>query len=128
MPDAPLHTLQLAVKQEIFRPIFLNFPFLDHLPIPSRKHARGLVKTFRDQLCQTVRDGHKACSHDNSVDALATRMIRARETGRWSEQQFRDNMISVFLAGHENPQLLLTSMMYLLGKDEVRAINPSLLI
>lgn len=128
MHDAPLHILQLAVKREIFKPIFLNFPFLDHLPIPSRKRARRLVKTFTDELCQTVCDGHRARSHDYPVDALATRMITARETGKWSEQQFRHNMISVFLAGHENPQLHLTSLMYLLGKDEVRVNNPTLLV
>ena len=128
MPDAPLHTLQLSVKREIFSPIFLNFPFLDHLPIPSRKRARDLVKTFRDQLCRTVCDGQKARSHDHAVDALAMRMVRARETGRWSEQQFQDNMISVFLAGHENPQLHLTSLMYILGKDQVSAISPTPLI
>ncbi|MCJ1466652.1 cytochrome P450-dit2 [Pseudocyphellaria aurata] len=118
MHDAPLHTLQLAVKKEIFNPVFLSFPFLDHLPIPSRKRARNLVKTFTDELCKKVCDGHKLRIQDNPVDALATRMIRARETGTWSEQQLRHNMVSVFLAGHENPQLNLTSMIYLLGKNE----------
>lgn len=44
-------------------------------------------------------------------------MIAARNAGTLSEQQFRHNCISIFLAGHENPQLLLTSMIFLLGKN-----------
>ncbi len=54
-----------------------------------------------------------------ATDKLGSRLIAAREMNMLSEQQFRHNMVSIFLAGHENPQLALVSMMYLLGKHQV---------
>lgn len=45
-------------------------------------------------------------------------MIAARQSQILTEKQFRHNMISIFLAGHENPQLLLTSMIFLLGEHQ----------
>jgi cytochrome P450 len=62
---------------------------------------------------------HKHQHDDPSTDRLGCRMIAARQSEILTEQQFRHNMISVFLAGHENPQLLLTSMIFLLGEDQV---------
>ncbi|ERF77121.1 hypothetical protein EPUS_07662 [Endocarpon pusillum Z07020] len=124
-PNAPLHTLQLAVKREIFKPFFLNFPFLDLLPVKSRDRARKLVVKFADELCATVLRGHRHQHDDPSTDRLGCRMIAG---------QFRDNMVSVFLAGHENPQLLLTSMIFLLGENqdaqarlrqEIMSVGPS---
>ena len=53
-------------------------------------------------------------------------MIAARDSQLLSERQFRDNMVSVFLAGHENPQLLLTSMIFLLGEHQVGFISKAL--
>ncbi|KAI9776680.1 MAG: cytochrome P450-dit2 [Candelina submexicana] len=116
--EAPLHTLQLAIKREVFKPIFLNFPFLDLLPFESRKNARKLVHRFTDVLSETIRNGHKHTQCDMATDKLGSRLIAARDMDLLSEQQLRHNMVSVFLAGHENPQLALVSMMYLLGKHQ----------
>ncbi|KAL9112362.1 MAG: hypothetical protein Q9187_007781, partial [Circinaria calcarea] len=115
---APLHTLQLAVKREIFKPVFLNFPFLDDFPIPSRNRARKLVRAFTDELCRNVCGSPNNLGSGKTEGAVSTRMIAARENGKLSEKQFRHNLVSVFLAGHENPQLHLTSAMYLLGKHQ----------
>lgn len=109
------------MKKEIFRPIFLNFPFLDLLHLPSRRRARRQVARFTDELCDTVVRAHADHAHDAlfGTHNLGCRMIAARQTGTLSEQQFRHNMISIFLAGHENPQLLLTSLVFLLAENEV---------
>ncbi|QFZ27979.1 putative glucosamine 6-phosphate N-acetyltransferase [Clavispora lusitaniae] len=42
------------VKQEIFRPLFLNFPLLDLLPFPSRIRARKLVRSFKRNYCNKI--------------------------------------------------------------------------
>lgn len=46
-------------------------------------------------------------------------MIQAYESRLLTESQFQHNVISIFLAGHENPQLLLVSLIYLLGQNQV---------
>ncbi|KAK7538463.1 cytochrome P450 [Phyllosticta citribraziliensis] len=114
--NAPLHRLQLGVKREIFKPLFLNFPFLDLFNVPSRQRARILVRDFTTELCNTVLQSHQHNCHEKTNESLGCRMVDAYRTGILTEKQFRHNMISVFLAGHENPQLLLVSTIFLLGE------------
>ncbi|EAS35169.3 Dit2 protein [Coccidioides immitis RS] len=116
--DAALHKFQMMLKPLIFDPVFLNFPFLDHFNFPSRQRARRLARQFANELCQTVQRGHQHAHTDKSTSNVGCSVIGAFEQGILSEKQFRNNMVSVFLAGHENPQLLLVSMMFLLGEHQ----------
>ncbi|KAF2477700.1 cytochrome P450 [Lindgomyces ingoldianus] len=123
-PDASLHSLQMRIKPTIFNPIFLNFPFLDHYKWKSRQLGRELVRKFRNTLRTDVAKGHNhVCDHESAK--LGCRMLGAHRMGLLSEKQLQDNLVSVFLAGHENPQLALISLLYLLGEhpavqEEVR--------
>ncbi|KAB8269543.1 cytochrome P450 [Aspergillus minisclerotigenes] len=113
--DEPsLHQLQLAVKREIFKPIFMNFPVLDRFGklIPCRVRARKVVEQFSAALEYGVRHGQGTPKPTN----LGARLIAARDGGVLTEKQFRDNLNVLFVAGQENPQLLLISMLYLLAK------------
>ncbi|KAE8381569.1 cytochrome P450 [Aspergillus bertholletiae] len=113
--DEPsLHQLQIAVKREIFKPIFMNFPVLDRfgMLIPCRVRARAVVKQFSVALEYSIRHGQRAPKPSN----LGARLIKARDDGVLTEKQFRDNLNVLFVAGQENPQLLLISMLYLLAK------------
>ena len=123
-PDAPLHVFQDKIKPLIFSPIFLNFPFLDHFPLPMRKRARELAQDFHSELCSTVLRGHQHSHDDLSNAPLGCRLVGARESNALTETQFRHNMTSAFLAGHENPQLLLVSFLFLLGENQVSSISP----
>lgn len=78
-----------------------------------------LVREFHDQLVSTVQKYHRHTHDDLDSNHLGCRLIGAFEQGLWTENQFRHNMVAVFLAGHENPQLLLTSMLFLLGENQV---------
>ncbi|KZF20229.1 Dit2 protein [Xylona heveae TC161] len=117
-PDADVHLLQMAVKKEIFKPIFLTFPFLDALPIPSRKKARRTVQVFRDEFCKMVQKSHAGNCCSTESDNLGCRLISARKKSVLREKQFQDNMVISFVAGHENPQLLLSTLIYLLAKHQ----------
>ncbi|KAE8407481.1 cytochrome P450 [Aspergillus pseudonomiae] len=112
--EPSLHQLQLAVKREIFKPIFMNFPVLDRFGrlIPCRVRARNMVEQFSAALERSVRHGQGSPQPAN----LGARLIAARDSGVLTEKQFRDNLKVLFVAGQENPQLLLISMLYLLAK------------
>ncbi|KAL8382006.1 hypothetical protein RB595_006003 [Gaeumannomyces hyphopodioides] len=121
----PLNSLQIAVKREIFKPIFMNFPFLDHLPLPGRKRARSLVAAFRNELKRALEESHQldtplSVPADSvpaeTSDKLGTRLLGALRSGLWTEKQFLDNLTVTFVAGQENPQLAMISMLYLLAK------------
>ncbi|KAF6841591.1 cytochrome p450 [Colletotrichum plurivorum] len=112
--DAPINLLQTAVKREIFKPVFMNFPILDHPRLhwlfPSRTRARQVVAQFKNELKSSL-------AHQKPLsDGLGARMLRAWETGLWDEKQLLDNLTVTFVAGQENPQLLMTSTLYVLAK------------
>lgn len=112
--EPSLHQLQIAVKKEIFKPIFMNFPVLDRFGdlIPCRVRARDMVKQFSATLEYCVRQGQQSAKPNN----LGARLVAARDSGVLTKKQFRDNLNVLFVAGQENPQLLLISILYLLAK------------
>lgn len=117
-PDAPLNALQAKIKPIIFNPVFLNFPFLDHLPFKSRQAGRELARSFRKTLRDTIAKSHEGHECQTDSQDLGCRLLGARREGLLTEKQLQDNCLSIFLAGHENPQLCLLSLMYMLGKHK----------
>lgn len=118
-PQAPMHQIQMTVKREIFKPLFLNFPFLDIFPIPSRQRARQLVDQFANQLCSKVLDSHQHAHEEKMTNASAgCHLVQAYQSGLLTETQFRHNVSIILIAGHENPQLLFQSLFFLLGKHQ----------
>jgi cytochrome P450 len=123
-----LSSLQTAVKREIFKPIFMNFPFLDRFPFPSRRYARELVAQFSQMLQDGIERtgfqeeaGGEKPHHEHS-QSLSARLLDARDSGLLSQKQFRDNLNVLFIASQENPQIALTSTLFLLAKHpEVQA-------
>ncbi|KJZ71016.1 hypothetical protein HIM_09595 [Hirsutella minnesotensis 3608] len=117
--EAYLHKLQYEIKRQIFKPIFMNFPFLDRWGLPSRERARSLGSHFTDHLVAALEKG-ASCKGSDGTDgtdgSLAARLLEARSSGLWTEQQFRDNVTVLFVAGQENPQLAIISTIYLLAK------------
>ncbi|KAF2001465.1 putative cytochrome P450 [Amniculicola lignicola CBS 123094] len=129
--DTPLHHLQLKIKPIIFNPIFLNFPFLDHFNFRTRQIGRQLVRNFRSTLRNEVVKGHDHICDPKSAN-LGCRLLGANNQGILTDKQLGDNLVSTFLAGHENPQLGLLSLMFLLGshtdiqdrlRHEINSVN-----
>lgn len=128
--DAKIHKLQTALKLQIFKPIFMNFPFLDSLPIPSRLAVRSTISEFKDELTSSLVSAHAKSDLDAPTDKLGARLLAARGSGELTEQQFRDNLTVLYVAGQENPQIGLISTLYLLAQrpevqdrllDEIRS-------
>lgn len=117
-PDAPLHMLQMEMKPIVFKPIFMNFPFLDYLPLEVRRLGRVLIKQFRGTLRTAITKGHSqhVCNEKDRSN-VACRLIGSHREGTLTDKDLDDNLVSTFLAGHENPQLALMSLMYLLGAN-----------
>ncbi|KAH0592486.1 hypothetical protein MHUMG1_09757 [Metarhizium humberi] len=112
--------LDAQITKDIFTPLFMNFPFLDRLPFPSRTRARRLASDLTNQLALTLKHGAKGdtTSDNHQQNKLCTRRLSARDSGELTEKQFRDNVTVLFVAGQENPQLAITSTMYLLAKHQ----------
>jgi unspecific monooxygenase len=120
--------IQSSIKRQIFKPIFMSFPFLDALGIPQREEARQAARTFTDFIVKSVTEvfqvrGLKTSPNDSVVSNLngnlSRDLLKAFESGQISELQFRNNLTITFVAGQENPELALLSTLYLLAKSPV---------
>lgn len=109
-----LHRQVRFTKMHIFKPFFMTFPVLDMLPIPSRLKARRVLRKFKNSYCDKLlndfRDG--SCRNDSAAASLCASLIKLEIT----RKQFEDNAMILLIAGHENPQLLLTSLMYVISR------------
>lgn len=111
---APLFESLKHLKKELFSPLFLTLPILDKLPIPSRMAARESVVKFKKSYMEAM----IAERRPENGKKLGSRLFEAFESGYITEKQFQDNAVIALVAGHENPQLLLTSLIYVLGRDK----------
>jgi cytochrome P450 len=107
------------MKREIFKPIFMNFPILDHFPFPSRVYARSLVSKFSSTLQSAL--AHPPSTEvvsegQGNPDGLGARLFAAQAVGLLTLKQYRDNLNVLFVASQENPQIALISCLYLLAK------------
>ncbi|KAH3901044.1 putative cytochrome P450 SCDLUD_002518 [Saccharomycodes ludwigii] len=114
--NPPLHSQLKQVKAEIFQPLYLNFPFLDLLPIPNRIKARKNVLKFKQNVVNHVEKNLISNYNFEQTQFPSSDLIRAYRNDDITEKQLTDNMMIMLIAGHENPQLLLTTTLYLLAK------------
>jgi cytochrome P450 len=133
-PNAPMGKLQMEIKPHIFSAFYLNFPMLERwFTIPSREKAKVLVRSFKSQLVSTVLSAHNKHPHKAGMDTsdLGCRLVTAYEQGIISRYHFQQNLVAAFIAGHENPQILLLSLLLLLAdhpglqstlRDQIRAM------
>ncbi|KAI1124425.1 Dit2 protein [Nemania abortiva] len=116
-PNHPLLKLQREIKPKIFNPFHLNFPSLDQFYIPSRETAKRLVKRFKTELASLVMQGHSHACHQDSSN-LGCRLLSAHENGQLSEYHLQQNTLITFVAGHENPMILILSSLFILADKQ----------
>lgn len=120
-----LHEHLLQIKKKIFHPFFLTFPFFDMLPIPSRIRGFKEVENFREELVSKVQNDLIKNYRFEQTTFASSDLIRAFNREDLNYKQLCDNMTIMLIAGHENPQVALTSVFYFLAKfpslqDDIR--------
>ncbi|KAH0551094.1 hypothetical protein GP486_007558 [Trichoglossum hirsutum] len=116
-PNTRINQLQTTIKRTIFKAPYFHFPILDYLPIPSRVRAFRIVQEFEELLFDLTR-GRPKSKRSTEDHQLIDLMERALKEGKWSERNFRDNLKIIFIAGHENPQQIMNSALWALGKHQ----------
>jgi cytochrome P450 len=96
------------------------FPFLAKLPTPSnRRYQRALAQIDR-VVYATISKGRAAGGEGS--DLLSRLLAATDEDGsRMSDQQLRDEVVTLLLAGHETTALALSFTFYLLAKNPTAA-------
>jgi len=97
-------------------PIFMFFPFLRQMPIPSvKRYRRGIAKL--DAIIFGVIEKRRAGKQEEGNDLLSMLLHAKDEDGsRMSDRQVRDESLTLFLAGHETTALALSWTWLLLSQ------------
>lgn len=112
----PLHQHLIRIKKQIFNPFFLTFPFFDLLYLPQRQRAFKDVKNFRNILVERVRKEMIDNYNFEQTSFVVNDLIKAYNNEIIDYTQLTDNIVILLVAGHENPQLLISTCLYLLAK------------
>ncbi|CCD22582.1 putative cytochrome P450 NDAI_0A04250 [Naumovozyma dairenensis CBS 421] len=112
----PLHRHLLRIKKQIFHPFFLTFPFFDKLGFPARKKGFKDVEKFRELLVTRVQDELVNNYKFEQTSFTSSDLIKAYNNKIIDYKQLTDNIVILLVAGHENPQLLLTTCLCLMAK------------
>lgn len=116
-----------ATSLEYLNSLFLSpFPFSSKLPTPlNRRFARE--RAFLDNvIAQIIQNRREQAVQRNDLVGMLM-AARDEETGEgMSDRQMRDEIMTIFLAGHETTATLLAWTLYLLGEnpgpqEEIRA-------
>ncbi|KAI5958808.1 DTR1 [Candida theae] len=110
--ESTMHQKIKYIKSQIFKPFFMNFPYVENFGIPSRVKAKREVEGFRNWFGQNLLSKYDP-ERENSA---ATKMAQALYSEKLTQKQFLDNAIIIMVAGHENPLLLMLSLLYVLAK------------
>jgi cytochrome P450 len=93
-------------------------PFLrltEHLPIPSTRRFLRARRTFDRVVHGMIAERRRSGA---GGDDLLSHLLRAQEDGRgMTDRQVRDEVLTLFLAGHETTAVALTWTLWLLGGE-----------
>ncbi|WOO76377.1 Cytochrome P450-DIT2 [Vanrija pseudolonga] len=123
-----IHAVHTLVKRHIFHPLFLSVPALDNYPrlFPGRVVARKLIAQLEQELLATLPSAEaKAALSCKVIDVASSPsssnvlfdLDQALLHGTFTSREYIDNLKILFIAGHENVQQALCSVLMVLARD-----------
>jgi cytochrome P450 len=100
-----------------FEPNPFRFVTPDWLPTKENREYAAALGTMEDVIADIVdeRRGTQGTEGDGPTDFLSV-LLRARERGAVDDEQIRDEVMTMLLAGHDTTALTLTYAWYLLSQ------------
>ena len=93
---------------------FLRMPYW--LPLPKQIAMRKNRKLLNDTVAKIIADRHASKQHFDDLLSMLLEVEDADTKERMSDEQIRDEVITIFLAGHETTANALSFTFYLLSK------------
>ena len=103
----------------LFSTPWMMLPVLRDLPTPANLRARAAARRLDEVVRTIITQRRQRLSRG---DDLLTMLLEAHdETGSMSEQQLRDEVITMLVAGHETTSNALSWTLYLLSRSPLAA-------
>jgi cytochrome P450 len=105
-----------AILAQMNAMLFSPVEFLNRMPLPVNRRGQAALKRLDAVLAQFIADRRKQGAHER-VDLLSVLLEAREENGQgMSDQQIRDELMTIFLAGHETTATLLAWTWLLIGQ------------
>ncbi len=97
---------------------FFAFPFLAKLPLPVNRRFAAAVRQLDEHVFRIIRQ-HRTKPPDTPRTDLLSMLLAAQDAdgSAMSDTQLRDEVITIFLAGHETTALLMAYSFLLLSQN-----------
>ncbi|MCA9634103.1 MAG: cytochrome P450 [Myxococcales bacterium] len=79
-------------------------PMPPQVPTPANRRAAKAVKRLEEVLAEIIRERRRAPEGDD----LLSELLRAEPAERFNDQELRDELLTLLIAGHETTALALT--------------------
>ena len=112
-----IHTLQTVSNADYRR----TFPIPDWIPTPDNRRRQQAVAALDEIIEQIIAERRQM--NEDKGDLLSMLMLAQDEDGsQMTDQQLRDEVVTLFAAGHETTSNVMTWLWYLLAQQpEVEA-------
>ncbi len=105
----------IEIEHMIPRRVSRPHPIIHRLPLPSNRRYKQLVNIIEQEILSFI-DEHDSVDHERNT-LLKHLMDATYEDGsKMSRKQLRDEVINVFLAGHDTTAITLSWSFYALSK------------
>lgn len=104
-----------AVMEHVANPAFVIVPALERLPLPTNVRYRRATSNLDKLVREIIRE--RRGREDPEARDLLSMLLAARDDdgGRMSDEQLRDEVLTIFMAGHETTALALSFAVHLLA-------------
>lgn len=117
-PDNECTRAYYEAATGVSKNIYFLFPFLEHLPIPSRRRERHAVARFRSLIAEIIDEKRGQIAADGARQDLLTLMIQANQADQTiTDQELVNNAVVMFAAGHDTSANTLSFTLYHLAKN-----------
>ena len=93
------------------------------VPIPMWRRYMAAIEQFEDLIAEMLAEKRDERSREGTGDDLISMLLGARdeEGERMTDEQVRDELVTMLFAGHETTAIALTYTWYLLGRNSEAA-------
>lgn len=106
-----------AALDRFAEPLYTLVPSLEKIPLPLSRRYRRAVRILDRVVYELIR--RRRLGEGDERDLLSMLLAARDEDGsRMTDEQVRDEVMTIFLAGHETTAIALSWTFYLLSKNE----------
>jgi len=90
-------------------------PIIHRLPLRTNRRYKHLIETLESEIMAFIHDAQES---DSDYPTLLSNLMNAKyeDGSTMSEKQLRDEVMTVFLAGHDSTAITLSATFYLLSQ------------